>query len=89
MRTTLTLEDDVARLLEEEVHRQRKPMKQVVNEALRRGLRAGAGAEADLEPYQVNPHRTRLKSGVDPAALNRLVEELEDEDLQENLGDRG
>lgn len=38
MRTTLTLDPDVARLLEEEVHRLRRPFKQVVNDALRKGL---------------------------------------------------
>ena len=34
----MTLDPDVVRLLEEEVRRARKPRKQVVNEALRRGL---------------------------------------------------
>jgi hypothetical protein len=43
MRTTLTLDDDVARLLEDAVHRQRRPMKQVVNDALRQGLAPKAG----------------------------------------------
>jgi len=42
MRTTLALDPDVARLLEEEAHRQRKPFRQVVNEAIRRGLAPGA-----------------------------------------------
>jgi hypothetical protein len=42
VRTALTLEEDVARLIDEEAHRQRKPIKQVVNEALRRGLTARA-----------------------------------------------
>lgn len=41
MRTPLTLDPDVARMIEEEVHRRRKPFKAVVNEAIRRGcLRA-------------------------------------------------
>ena len=38
MRTTLTLDPDVARLVDEAVHRERRPMKHVVNEALRRAL---------------------------------------------------
>jgi len=38
MRTTLTLDPDVARMLTDEAHRLRKPFKQVVNDALRRGL---------------------------------------------------
>jgi len=38
MRATLTLDDDVARLIDDAVHRERRPMKQVVNDALRRAL---------------------------------------------------
>ncbi|MCP4591782.1 MAG: hypothetical protein GY842_13665 [bacterium] len=38
MRTTLTLDDDVAILLNQARTRQRRTLKEVVNEALRRGL---------------------------------------------------
>lgn len=38
MRTTLTLDDDVARMLEKLQKEQQKPFKQVVNEVLRKGL---------------------------------------------------
>lgn len=78
MRTTLTLDPDVARLLKEEAHRQRKPFKQVVNEAIRRGLASGP-APKSTRPFRVRPHKTTLRPGVDPAGLNRLVDELEDE----------
>ena len=77
MRTTLTLDPDVARLLEEEAHRQRRPFKQVVNDAIRRGLGARPDAGA-LAPFRVEPHRTALRPGVDPRALNRLADELEE-----------
>jgi hypothetical protein len=78
MRTTLTLDPDVVRMLEEEVHRRRRPFKQVVNEAIRKGLappprRAGAGR------YRVRPHKTTLRPGIDVHALNRLVDELDEE----------
>jgi hypothetical protein len=39
MRTTLTLDDDVAALLEKMRRAKRLPFKQIVNEALRVGLR--------------------------------------------------
>jgi hypothetical protein len=39
MRTTLTLEDDVAGQLMRLQRQQRRPMKDIINEALRRGLR--------------------------------------------------
>jgi len=38
MRTTLTLDDDVAAALERLRDKEKKPFKQVVNETLRRGL---------------------------------------------------
>ena len=77
MRTTLTLDPDVARLVEAEVHRARKPMKQVVNDALRRGL-AGAGRSAKRKPYRVQPHVASLLPGIDRTRLNALADELED-----------
>ena len=77
MRTTLTLDPDVARLIEEEVHRLRKPFKQVVNEALRRGLAPG-GPRGAVRPYRVRPHATRLLPGIDRGKLNALADELED-----------
>lgn len=82
VRTTLTLDPDVAALVEEAVHRERRPTKQVVNDALRRGLRASAPAD---EPYRVRPHHATLQPGVDSGHLNRLVDELEDEAIVEKL----
>lgn len=73
MRTTLTIDDDVARLLDDAVHRERRPLKQVVNDALRRGL----AAELQSTPFRTTPHRSELRPGIDPASLNRLVDELE------------
>ncbi|HUP24749.1 MAG TPA: antitoxin [Thermoanaerobaculia bacterium] len=84
MRTTLTLDPDVARLLDEEVHRQRKPFKQVVNEAIRRGLSPVPSA-SQRGRFRVRPHRTTLRPGIDPGSLNRLVDELEDEAVVEKL----
>ena len=78
MRTTLTLDPDVARLLEEESHRQRKPFKQVVNEAIRRGLAPEAHAR-DPGPFRIRPHKTTLQPGIDAGSLNKLVDDLEDE----------
>lgn len=77
MRTTLTLEPDVARLIREQAHRVRKPLKQVVNEALRRGL-TGPGSRSPRKAYRVRPHAARLLPGVDRGRLNALVDEAED-----------
>lgn len=84
MRTTLTLEPDVARLIDEAAHQQRKPVKQIVNEALRRGLAPQAGTPA-RKSFRVKPHKTTLRAGIDIASLNSLADELEDEAITEKL----
>lgn len=69
MRTTLTLEPDVAATIERLVARQRRPLKQVVNDALRLGLRA-------LE--SPTSHRPRRAAWTEPMSLGRcLLPELE------------
>ena len=84
MRTTLTLDPDVARLLAEEAHRQRKPFKQIVNEAIRKGLAPSTG-EKRQAVFRVRPHRTSLRSGIDVASFNKLADELEDDAVIEKL----
>ena len=85
MRTTLTLDPDVAQLLEEEAHRRRLPWKQVVNDAIRRGLAAGRQSRKEKR-YRVIPHKTTLRAGIDPTSFNKLVAELEDEATMKKLG---
>jgi hypothetical protein len=75
VRTTLTLDPDVARLLDEAVHRDRRPMKQVVNDALRRALTP----QQEREPVKVVAHRSAVHAGFDLAKLNQLADELEDQ----------
>jgi hypothetical protein len=77
MRTTLTLDPDVAKLLDDEVHRQRKPYKQVVNDAIRRGLSPRTGKRASKR-YHVVPHGAVLLAGLDRFGFNRLADDLED-----------
>jgi hypothetical protein len=77
MRTTLTLDPDVAKMIEDEVHRVRKPLKQVVNDALRRGL-TSPGGRGTAKRYQMKIHRATLLPGVDRGRLNALADEMED-----------
>lgn len=75
MRTTLTLDDDVAAVLRERARLLELPFKQVVNDALRRGL---SPAPAEPGPaYRVTPHPSGFRPGVDPARLNQLNDSLE------------
>jgi len=76
MRTTVTIEPDVARLLSEAVHRSRKSFKQVLNTAIRAGLTPGQKKGA-AKPFEVKARPMRLRPGLDPAHLNQLADELE------------
>lgn len=77
MRTTLTLDPDVVRLIEDAVHRERRPTKHVINDALRRAL--SPQRDARREPYELVRHDSALRPGLDLAGFNRLADELEDE----------
>jgi hypothetical protein len=77
MRTTLTLDPDVVAMLAEETYRLRRPYKQVVNDAIRRGLAPGRASERQAT-YRVVPHRAALLPGLDRAAFNKYADELED-----------
>lgn len=77
MRTTLTLDPDVVRLLEEAVHREHRTTKAVVNDALRRAL--GPSQPGSAEPYRVVPHESALRPGIDAGRLNQIADEIEDE----------
>jgi phage FluMu gp28-like protein len=57
MRTTITLEDDVAALVRRAMKARKASLKQVVNEALRVGLTSSASRAREAEPtYRVEPH---------------------------------
>ena len=75
MRTTLTLDDDVADALRERARHLDQSFKQVVNDVLRCGLRPEVAPRR--KPYRVRPHSSGLAPGVDPMRLNQLNDELE------------
>ncbi len=77
MRTTLTLDDDVFRLIETEAQLSRRPMKQIVNEAIRKALTPGL-AKAKSRRVRILTPDGGPRSGVDPGSLNRLIDELEE-----------
>jgi hypothetical protein len=81
MRTTLTLDPDVAQLVDEAVHRGRTSMKQVINDALRQAL---SQPPSRREVYRLPTHEATLQPGLDLAGFNRLADELEDEAILAN-----
>ena len=84
MRTTLTLEPDVARRLELEMKRSGDGLKAVVNRALRVGL-AMTDKPMDPPAFQVTPHAFGFRPGTDLDRLNQLVDELEAEEAARKL----
>jgi hypothetical protein len=76
MRTTLTLDRDVAEGIEKEMRRTGRGLKATINDALRRALgMRGKPPKAPL--FEVRPHALGLSPGVDPDRLNQFVDELE------------
>ena len=84
MRTTLTLDDDVAEELRLLAQRSGHSFKAVVNDTLRRGLATGAKPAGEKPAFEVRPHASGFRAGVDVGKLNQLVDDL---DL-ERFGDR-
>ena len=70
----MTLDPDVAQMIDEEVHRRRTTFKQVVNEALRRGL---AQVPRSRRKYRAPSFHAELAPGIDPHGMNRLADDLE------------
>ena len=77
MRTTLTLDDDVATKLRAEARRAGLPFRDVVNETLRRGL-ASRRAAASREPFKIAPRDLgNLRPGLSLDNVAELIEQIE------------
>lgn len=76
MRTTLTIDDDVAVQIEERRRSEGLTLKQVVNVLLREGLRSDRQTPR-AKKYRTKPHKLGMRAGFDPVRLNQLVDELE------------
>lgn len=80
MRTTLTLEPDLAKKLKDLAHRRGQSFKQTLNEVVRRGLAAPA-QHPKAQRYTVTPHAGGFRPGIDPRKLNQLADQLDVEDF--------
>ena len=78
MRTTVTLDADVERLLREAMYRSRKSFKQALNDAVRSGL-SSHGVRAKGRRFRVKARAMSLRAGIDPASFNRMADDLEAE----------
>jgi hypothetical protein len=78
MRTTVTLDPDVEQLLRDAMQRCRQSFKEVLNQAIRRGLSSDMAA-GDEAPFVVRARPMGLQPGVDGGRLKQLADELEAE----------
>ena len=82
MRTTLTLDPDVADRLRALARERGLPFKQVVNAVLRRGLRDDRGSE---QVFRVEARPLGLRPGIDVDRALGLAAALEDEETLRKL----
>lgn len=75
MRTTLTIEPEVARRIESEIRRTRKTLKAVINDALKAGLGLSEKAVEPLPPFEVKAYDMGVMPGIDYDKLNQLLDE--------------
>jgi hypothetical protein len=83
MRTTVTLDPDIAAKLRSLARERGISFKEALNSALRRGLTSGAGDSK--RPYRLASKRLELRRGVDLEHALRLAGELEDEETIRKL----
>lgn len=77
MRTTLTLDEDVAAKLKAEARRSGRPFREVVNETLRRGL-ASRRAAKERPAFKITARDLgHLKPGLSLDNVAELIEQVE------------
>ena len=86
MRTTLSLDDDLAGLLKQRAQELGVPFKEAVNRTIRAGLGDAAPATRSLAPRTV-PHSFGFRPGVDLDKLGQLADESEAETFTDKAQD--
>lgn len=89
MRTTLTLDADVIKQLNDLKRLRNTSFKQLVNEMLRRGLNA---TDEQLtihkdKMFSIEANNSGFVSGIDPQRLNQLSDEIDIDAFQSNKRD--
>jgi hypothetical protein len=76
MRTTVTLEPDVARLLSEHARQTRKSFKETLNAAVRSSLGRVTDSSENRD-FMIEARPMQIKAGVDAGRLNALLDDLD------------
>lgn len=80
MRTTLTLDPDVALNVKKRMAEKKLTFKETVNQAIRDGLKVAA-KEQKRAPYKVIPHSFGFLPGIDQNKLGQLLDRLDAEEF--------
>jgi hypothetical protein len=75
MRTTVTLDEDVVRIIRRIMREEEKSFKQALNDALRRAARPARGGRK--RRFRVRPHDSPFVGGIDVGRLNQLADQLD------------
>jgi Bacterial antitoxin of type II TA system, VapB len=81
MRTTLSLDDDVIDKARKAAEKSGRPFREVINEALRAGLRSLATVP-DAKPYTTKPRKMGLKPGRNLDNIQDLLAQIEGEEFR-------
>ena len=82
MRTTVTLDSDVERLLKNAMHRSRRSFKETLNRALRAAL-GREPARSGRPAFILTARPLGLRAGIDPTSFIKLADELEADPFRE------
>ena len=86
MRTTLTLDDDLAGLLKQRARELGIPFKEAVNRTIRAGISEATATRRDPAPNTIS-HSFGFRSGIDLDKIGQLADELEMEAFAEKIHD--
>ncbi len=79
MRTTVTIDEDVARELKTRARKSDRSFKEVLNESLRFAFSISRSPIRKIKRFRVRPHRSAFRQGIDLEKLNQLVDQLDAE----------
>jgi hypothetical protein len=84
MRTTITLDDDLAGALKQWAANRGISFKEAVNSAIRAGLGQEVAARPGNAP-KTKPHRFGFRADIDLDKLNQLADDLETDEVSRGL----
>lgn len=77
MPTTITIDDDLAGLLQSAAQQKGRPVTEVAATLLRSALGKPVTKTARTTPYRIHPHHGAFAPGISLTKLNRLADELD------------